>query len=209
MQRWRSPVLALVTAMLVGVAGAAGAQDAAPAGIVTIDQERLFVESEFGKSVREREMTAARALEAENARIEADLIAEEQALTERRAALTAEEFSALATAFDDKVVRIRGEQDAKVRDLARTRDEDRQEFFRTVVPVLGDLLVERNAVAIIDKSAIILSLTAIDVTDAAIAKVDATLKPGTEGDLPPGKLPDPAADPAAPEGSDVAPPPAP
>jgi Skp family chaperone for outer membrane proteins len=209
MQRRRSPVLALVTAMLVGVAGSAGAQDAAPAGIVTIDQERLFVESEFGKSVREREMTAARALEAENARIEADLIAEEQALTERRAALTAEEFSALATAFDDKVVRIRSEQDAKVRDLARTRDEDRQEFFRTVVPVLGDLLVERNAVAIIDKAAIILSLTAIDVTDAAIAKVDATLKPGTEGDLSPGKSPDPAPDPAAPEGSDVAPPPAP
>ena len=74
--------------------------------------------------------------------------------------------------------RIRAEQDAKARDLTRARDEDRQAFFRAVVPVLGDLLVERKAVAILDKSAVILSLTAIDVTDEAIAKVDAALKPG-------------------------------
>jgi hypothetical protein len=41
------------------------------------------------------------------------------------------------------------------------------------VPVLGELMAEMGAVAIIDKDVIILSLTAIDVTDAAIARLDA------------------------------------
>lgn len=200
---WRSLGLALVTGTLLATAGAA--QEAPAAGILTIDQERLFIESQFGKAVREREFTAARALEAENARIEADLIAEEQALTERRASLSAEEFSALATAFDEKVVRIRAEQDAKVRDLTRSRDEDRQEFFRTVVPILGDLLVERKAVAIIDKSALILSLTAIDVTDAAIAKVDAASGSGAQVDPAPDPAPDPSPDPDAPDAAPVVP----
>jgi Skp family chaperone for outer membrane proteins len=203
MRRWRSLAGGFLVATLVAVAGAGAAQEPQATAILTIDQERLFVESAFGKALIAREAARAEELDAENARIEADLIAEEQDLTNRRANLPAEEFSALAAAFDEKVVRIRAEQDAKLRELTRSREEERQAFFRAAVPVLGDLLVERRALAIIDKSAIILSLTVIDVTDAAIAKVDAALKDGGAG---PGGAP---SDPAAPEGSEDAPAPSP
>lgn len=151
---------------------------ATPAGVLTLDQDRLFAESAFGRASLARERAAARALEEENARIEADLIAEEQDLTTRRATLPAEEFATLATAFDEKVERIRKEQDAKARDLSRGRDEDRQAFLRAVVPVLGELLGEKKAAAILDKSTVILSLTAIDITEEAIARVDAVLAEG-------------------------------
>lgn len=199
MRLWRSLVGAI--AGLALLAGTGFAQDQVASPILTIDQERLFVESAFGKAVIAREAAAASALEAENARIEADLIAEEQDLTDRRAGLSAEEFSALATAFDEKVVRIRLEQDTKGRDLARAREVDRQAFFRATIPILGDLLVERKAVAILDKSALILSLSAVDVTDAAIAKVDAAL-PASDGlpaqsdaDPDPGAAPAPSPSP--------------
>jgi Skp family chaperone for outer membrane proteins len=178
----RGLAVAALLAVLLAVPRPAGAQEALPSAILTIDQDRLFIESRFGKASRERELNAARALEAENARIEADLVAEEQELTRRRSVLPADEFSALATTFDEKVVRIRAEQDAKARDLARARDGDRQEFFRAVAPLLGDLLVERQAALIIDKSATIISLTAIDVTDAAIARVDAALGSGAQAE---------------------------
>jgi Skp family chaperone for outer membrane proteins len=193
MRCWRCLAGAIAVAAFVVAGGAGTAQETSPSTILTIDQDRLFVESEFGRSVLAGEAAAAQALEAENSRIEADLIAEEQQLTDRRATLSAEDFSALATAFDEKVVRFRAEQDAKVRELTRSREADRQAFFRAVVPILGDLLVERKAVAIFDKSAIILSLTAIDVTDAAIDKVNATLKPdagGVEVDLLPEASPE-------------------
>lgn len=186
---------------VIGGAGASLAQDGGASALLTIDQERLFVESLFGKAALAREAAAARELEAENARIEAELIAEEQDLTERRATLSAEDFAGLAAAFDEKVVAIRAAQDAKARDLARAREADRQAFFRAAIPVLGDLLVERKALAIIDKSALILSLTAIDATDAAIARVDAVLPSGADREAAPsapepGGSPDAAPDPA-------------
>jgi Skp family chaperone for outer membrane proteins len=163
-------------ALLLGLlcAGPLVAQDAATV-ILTLDQERLFLESDFGRAAVEREEAAARALEAENKRIEAELVAEEQSLTELRKTLPAEEFAQRATAFDQKVELIRAEQDQKARDLTRNRDTERQEFLRVAVPVLGDLLNDKGAVAIIDKAALILSRSSIDVTDEAIARVNAAL----------------------------------
>lgn len=151
------------------------AQGTGPAAILTLDQERFFVESDFGRSALERERAATVALEQENKRIEAQLVAEEQALTELRKTLPPAEFAAKADAFDAKVVRIRSEQDAKAQVLSDNRDKDRTEFLKVAVPVLGALLGEKQAVAIIDKNQVIVALSAIDITDEAIAKVNAAL----------------------------------
>lgn len=168
---------AAVAVVLILVAQGVAAQDSAfpvakSASVLTIDEDRFFIESRFGRAALERERAAAAALEAENARIERDLIAEEQSLTEQRKTLPADDFAALAQAFDEKVERIREAQDAKARDLTQLREAERQSFLRVAVPVLGDLMEERGAVMIVDKSAIILSLTEIDITDEAIARVD-------------------------------------
>ncbi|TXH83743.1 MAG: OmpH family outer membrane protein [Rhizobium sp.] len=143
-----------------------------PAPLLILDQDRFFLESEFGRAVIERERQAAAALEQENKRIEAGLVAEEQALTDLRKTLPAEEFSARAQDFDQKVERIRDEQDAKSRQLTEARDRDRREFLQAALPVLGDLLGQKQAAAILDKNMIIVSLAAIDVTDEAIAAVN-------------------------------------
>ena len=165
------------------LSGPLSAQETAPATpetvvsapILILDRDRLFAESAFGRAVLDRERAALSALEQENSRIQAQLVAEEQDLTEKRQTLPPEEFTALASAFDAKVERIRDEQDAKARDIALARDQDAQDFLGAVVPVLGDLLQDHGAVVILDKSSVILSLTAVDVTDEAIARVDAAL----------------------------------
>lgn len=166
--------LALALAQVLALAPAAWAQDAM-APLLTLDQERFFTDSAFGTASLARERAAAEALVRENARIEAELVAEEQALTELRNTLAPVEFSARAEAFDAKVERIRDEQDAKVEALTTARDADRQAFLQAARPVLGALLRERRAAAIIDKSLLILSAAAVDVTDEAIARVNATL----------------------------------
>jgi len=152
----------------------AAAQDVA-APLLTLDQDRFFLESDFGKAAIERERVAGAALEQENKRIEADLVAEEQALTEERKTLPAEEFTAKAEAFDQKVERIRAEQDAKSRQLTDARDKDRKAFLQAAVPVLGELLGQKKATAILDKNLVILSLSSVDVTDEAIAMVNSAL----------------------------------
>ena len=57
---------------------------------------------------------------------------------------------------------------------------------QAAIPVLGEPADSENgAVAILDKNAIILSLSAIDVTEAAIARVDAALGDGSDPATPP------------------------
>ena len=163
----------MIAAALI-LAGSAHAQDVS-APLLTLDQDRFFLQSDFGKAVIERERTATAALEQENKRIEAGLVAEEQALTEERKTLPPKEFAAKAEAFDQKVERIRSEQDAKARQLTDTRDDDRKAFLKAAVPVLGELLGRKKATAILDKNLVILSLSAVDVTDEAIEMVNAAL----------------------------------
>lgn len=169
---------ASIALLALASAGPLWAQDAAPAqgpAILVVDQSRLFAESAFGRASITREEAAARELEAENSRIQAELVAEEQELTFLRQSLSAEDFTARAEAFDQKVERIRAEQDAKVRDLSRRREEDAKAFFTAILPILDDILQDRGAEAMLDKSVAILTLQSADITDEAIARIDLVL----------------------------------
>ncbi|MGO4917426.1 OmpH family outer membrane protein [Pseudogemmobacter sp. W21_MBD1_M6] len=146
---------------------------------LTLDQDLVFSTSLYGLRVTTELEQEAIALAAENRKIEADLTREERELTEKRPGLSADAFRTLADAFDQKVQGIRTAQDAKSRDLGRRRDEERQQFFNRALPMLANLVRERGAVAILDKRAIFLAAEAIDITDAAIARINAELGDGT------------------------------
>lgn len=170
-------------ALWPGAATAQGPDARLPSPIVTLDQDALFARSLFGQRVQE-ELTRDRdALAAENREIEADLIREEQALTDQRPGLPASEFSTLAADFDDKVQQIRTEQDAKSRLLQQRLERERQAFTAQVGPLLAELVQRRGALAVIDRGAILLAFEGIDITDEAIALVDERLGAGDEGEL--------------------------
>jgi Skp family chaperone for outer membrane proteins len=148
------------------------------ASILTLDDERFFADSVFGKSVIARQERDSRALIDENRRIEAALEAEEKDLTIRRTTLSREDFAPLAEAFNEKVEGIRKAQDAKTRDLQRGFDADRQRFLEAARPVLAEVMGARGAVAIIDSRAVFVGFDNIDVTDEAIARLDAAVAEG-------------------------------
>ena len=181
-------IRALVLAALVPIASQAQTidpgvrPDAPPGGFLILDQENLFIRSQCGQRIRSDIARASADLGAENRRIEADLVAEEQALTEQRAALPVESFRALARAFDEKVTAIRAEQDAKASAINRTTDEAQQMFFSRVAAVLLDIMRERGAVAILDQRVVFLSSDVIDITELAVARIDAAIGDGKTGE---------------------------
>jgi len=151
--------------------------------ILRLDQDRLFQQSLYGQRAVAQLEDATRELASENARIDEALSTEEQTLTEQRKTLSADEFRALADAFDEKVVGIRAAQDAKSRALNETFNQSRIAFFERAYPLLFELVRETGALAILDSRAIVLSSSAIDVTDRAIKRVDDVIGDGT--DTPP------------------------
>lgn len=151
-------------------------------GILTVQPERLFSESAFGRRV-EREIEAEGAvLTAENRRIEAELRSEELDLTERRSAMEPDAFRALADAFDQKVQETRRRQDQKLREITQMGEDARHAFLKTSLPVLQQIMREAGAGAILDHSSVFLSAEAADITSLAIARIDAVLGDGATDD---------------------------
>jgi len=180
----RGAILALVLLCLAGLGQAQAQVPDAPSPVVTVSQDRLFSGTLYGQAVQARADAASQELQVENRRIEAELAAEEKALTDQRATLPPAEFRPLADAFDAKVEGIRAAQEAKARDLIRRNEDEKKRFFDTAIPVLAQLMSEMGAVAILDQSAIVLSFDRIDITNQAIIRIDAVLGDGSAPPVP-------------------------
>jgi Skp family chaperone for outer membrane proteins len=171
---------ALTLASMGGILQAQAPTEASPSPLLTIQRERLFTDTAYGKAVQVRLDEAAQALQTENRRIDADLEAEEKALTEKRATLPPEEFRKLAENFDIKVEGIRQAQEVKGRSLSAERDVEQKRVLETALPILAALMAEKGAVAILDKDVVFLAFDRNDVTDEAIRRIDAELGSGPE-----------------------------
>ncbi|MCA0994770.1 OmpH family outer membrane protein [Alloyangia pacifica] len=195
-------------ALAIGAATPALAQDNMRQGIVqspivTIEVDRLYSSSDFGQKTSAALDAAGATIAAENRRIEAELTAEEKSLTEKRRSMDPVAFRKLADAFDIKVQDLRDAQDSKARKLGNVSEERRREFISSAEPVLAQLMREAGALAILDQRSVFLSAGAIDITDAAIERLNDVLDdpeplPDFSGDDESAQEPDTQAGPLKP-----------
>jgi Skp family chaperone for outer membrane proteins len=170
----------LASAALAPLAGAAQQLGLAQSPILTIESDRFFAESQFGRRIAAEIEAESIVLSAENRRIEAELMAEERDLTERRASMDPEAFRALADGFDARVQEIRRTQDAKARALNQRRDASRVAFLQAAVPVLETLMREAGAGVVLERASVFISANATDITDEAVARIDAAIGDGQQ-----------------------------
>ncbi|NAZ36967.1 OmpH family outer membrane protein [Rubellimicrobium sp. CFH 75288] len=147
--------------------------------VLTLDVERLFAETRFGRRIEADLRQRGEALQRENEALAAELTARERSLTERRASMEPEAFRAEADAFDREVQRIRAEQDAKEAALRDAAAEGRQTFLNEAMPILARLMVASGAAVILERRSVFLGAGVVDITDEAIAAIDAALGDGT------------------------------
>jgi len=177
-------VSSIFAAAFLALAQAAAAQDfSSPISpILILDSEQVLRSTVAARRVSGGIEDDIAALTAENRRIEEELEAEERDLTERRAEMEAQEFRALADAFDRKVQRIRSEQDAKQRELQLRQEQEQQDFLQAIAPILSEIGNEYGAVVILERRNVLLAADGIDITDEAIERINAFLeRSGPEG----------------------------
>lgn len=148
--------------------------------ILTIDSDRVFSQSAFGRRVASEIEAEGNKLAAENRKIEADLESEERELTEMRATMEAEAFRARADAFDEKVQKIREAQAAKGRALTDLLEEERAVFLNAAAPVLEQLMRDAGAAVILERRSVFVSASAVEITDDAISLLNETLGSGSQ-----------------------------
>ena len=179
--------VALGAALCVVGAGQAQAQTAradAPAVIrspvLTLNYEQFIEGSRMGQQMSADYEAERARLEAANAEIASQLEAEELALTKARDTMQADAFRKAASAFDEKVQKIRQERRDAESILARKRDDLRSRFEQAAVPVLSALMREAGAAVILEVRSTVLSLEQVDITDLAIQRLDDAFAASTQ-----------------------------
>ena len=179
--------VALGAALCVVGAGQAQAQTAradAPAVIrspvLTLNYEQFIAGSRMGQQMSADYEAERARLEAANAEIASQLEAEELALTKARDTMQADAFRKAASAFDEKVQKIRQERRDAETILARKRDDLRIRFEQAAVPVLSALMREAGAAVILEVRSTVLSLEQVDITDLAIQRLDDAFAASTQ-----------------------------
>ncbi|CAM3208489.1 OmpH family outer membrane protein [Paracoccus nototheniae] len=153
------------------------------APILTLDLDLLYLSSAWGLRAQTRLEDEGEGVAAENERLTQLLSTEEQRLTEQRATLPAADFRRLAEDFDLRATTIRRERAQAVQDLNAWAEADRAAFFREALPVMGQMMSDRGAVAVLDRRTVFVSLDAIDVTQQLITALDDRIGNG-EGVVP-------------------------
>jgi Skp family chaperone for outer membrane proteins len=194
-------LVAVMVALASGpVAEAQTQTSTATTPIVVLNQERLLSQSLYGQRIQREVEAAGMALSAENREIEARLTEEELALTQRRASMTPEAFRPIAQEFDTRVNGIRSAQEAKSRALQQQAEAAQQAFFEIAFPILIEVLRGRGASILMDNRAVLLTADGIDITEEAIALINARIGEGGSEPLidldgtarPPAPAPDPS-----------------
>ena len=177
---WLTAALVLVAPAMVSAQNFGGLfdQSATSSPVLVVDVERMFADSAFGQRIAAEIEAEGAEIAAENRRIEAELTEEERKITEQRASLSPEDFRALADAFDEKVQSIRREQDAKVRAFGQRGEVEQRAFLSAAQPVLQALMDEAGASLLLDRRVVFAAVPAVDVTDAAIDRIDAAIGDG-------------------------------
>lgn len=152
--------------------------------VLVIEFERAFGESAFGKRFALELEQAGAEIAAENRQIEAELTEEEQQLTEQRQALDPQAFRELADAFDQKVQKLRREQDTKARALVERQETARRDFLISARPVLNRIMQDAGAVVVMDKRNVFATVSAIDVTDQVILGINQLLAEADKANAP-------------------------
>ncbi len=169
---------AAVVFLFCGLASVSGAQEP-PAEDVSwqlsaaiVDQERLLSDSIEGKLILEDLNRKGNELRAENEALQAELEAEERALTEMRETSDPAEFRTHADAFDSKVNSIRTDQKQKLEQLNLEYEQERERFFRKAEQVMLEMMQERGIGMIVGRQAVLLATSAADITDDVIERMD-------------------------------------
>lgn len=139
-----------------------------------LDQDRFLRGSQLGQQILARVRAAEARLQADNQTLFDQLAAEERALTEARATLSAEEFRAQADAFDARVETIRMQRAQISQQLSQWSEGEAQRFYDAALPVLVQLMNDEGILALFRPETVILGSDILDMTDAAIARLDAS-----------------------------------
>ncbi|MEM9377476.1 MAG: OmpH family outer membrane protein [Pseudomonadota bacterium] len=172
-------VFAAFALLLSATLAAAPAAIAQGTNVIVIERTKIFAQSKVGQDIRTKLGGIEAAMQGELKPIADQLQAEGTALENKTQGMTREAILADAALTAEVEVFARNSTDFNRRrqivaqELALTERKALVDFNSVLVPVLQEVIAERAANVILDKSEVVFVDDATDVTDSVIEKLDA------------------------------------
>jgi Skp family chaperone for outer membrane proteins len=178
-------ILSLFAAAAVAltVSGAAIADDAAaPAKsqaktpvVIVIDVNRIMTESAAAKSVQSQVADLRKSLKAEVDAKESSLRSQDEALAQQHDKLSADDFKKKSLGFQQDVMKSRQDVDGRIAALDKAVNVAMGKIEAQLQQILFDMAKEQGANLVLPKAAILVAETSMDMTDQAMARINAKL----------------------------------
>ena len=163
-------IAALIMALSLLPVAAAFAQVATR--VLVVDIDRLRAESLAGTGIMKATSAFREEIQREISDRETAIREEERKLARERPTLSEADFDARVDAFDDLVQAQRRLAETESRRLQLARSRAQALLTRATQEVLAAMMREMQAHVLLDKSQIILSVSAIDITAEAIERLN-------------------------------------
>lgn len=180
--------LALAFALLAAgaAAPAAMAQKMKPVAIAVIDSQRIGREALVFKDARDQLQKIRSGYQAEVAKEEEKLRAEEQELARQRTVITGEAFDTRRRDFERRVTEVQRQVQERSRQLEQSFNDVRGEVGKVVLAIVTDMSKERDFALVIDRAQTAFRADALDITDEVLKRLDKKM-PSHKVSLPPGQ----------------------
>lgn len=168
--------LAVAAAVLLPAAHSY-AQEAGPIPVLVgiVDVQRVIASSAAGQSLQKQ-------AEARRGQIQGDLVAKEKQLrgesdqlNAQRAQMAPADFQKAALALQEKLKAWRQDGEQKRRGFEKSYNDAQKLIFQTLQKVIGEIAVQRKLTLVLNKSVVIVSAQAWDITDSALAQLNKVL----------------------------------
>ncbi|WP_374373125.1 OmpH family outer membrane protein [Dongia sp.] len=168
--------LAVTTALLLpAIPSEAQEAPAIPVLVGIVDVQRVISSSSAQQSLHKQ-------AEQRRSQIQADLVAKEKQLRAERDQLYAAkanmvpaDFQKQDAALQEKVKVWRQEGEQKRKGFEKSYNDAQKIIFQTLQKVVGEIAVQRKLTLVLNKSVVIVSAQAWDITDTALAQLNKTL----------------------------------
>jgi Skp family chaperone for outer membrane proteins len=152
-------------------------------GVVYMDRNALFNESKAGQDVAKQIGALKKSMEDDLGKKNDALTLAEDQLRNQQSLLSQDAWQAKVKEAQDKRMAFQHEADDKQRQLQSAILSAQAKIWQAAGPLLDDLLKEKQAAIMIDRAAVVRGTTDIDVTAAAIERLNQKM-PALKVDLP-------------------------
>jgi Skp family chaperone for outer membrane proteins len=159
------------------------AADAPPIHIAFIDVQLILRETDAAKALRSRIEAEQFSYQSELAKRENALRAASEQLSTERDGLPEADYVRRRQEIDEQVAELRRESQQRKRELEQDYNAGMDRLRATMVQVVADIAGERDVSLILNKAAVVLGATELDLTNEVVDRINAVL-PTVDADAP-------------------------